>query len=123
MTLFDETVKVFGEMVQKVCAELQKIADQLSKLFGDTPDGELPTIKPYHRRGCGRKYSTPNEVRFCMKQHQAHGSSPYAGGKVHGKYSGVRIFPRNREATMRATEIRRQRQSAGTTGAKYGRRH
>ena len=28
MTLFDETVKVFGEMVQKVCAELQKIADQ-----------------------------------------------------------------------------------------------
>lgn len=118
MSFFDELVKVFGEMVERACSALRELAEQLTKLFGDTSDGQLPTLKPYHCRGCGRKYSTPNEVRFCMKQHQAHGSSSFAGGKVHGKYNGVRIVPRNREATMRATEIRRQRQSSGRTGAK-----
>ena len=115
MTLFDELTKILSEVVQKTCATLQELAEQLSKLFGETSDGQLPILKPYHCRGCGRKYSTPNEVRFCMKQHQAHGSSAYAGGNVFSKYSGVRIVPRNREATMRATEIRRQNQSAKCT--------
>lgn len=115
--MFDELAKMLSEIIQKTCVTLQELAQQLSRLLGSASDEQssLPFWKPYHCRVCGRRYMTAREAGLCVKGHQKSISRMNAHGKVHGKHTGLRVAPRNREATMRSTEVRRYKQTIGSS--------
>lgn len=116
--MFEELAKMLSEIIQKTCVTLQEFAQQLSRLLGSASDEQssLPFLKPYHCRVCGRRYMTAREAGLCVKGHQKSITRMNAHGKVHGKHTGLRVAPRNREATMRSTEIRKYKQTAGGAG-------
>lgn len=113
-----DAIKTLCELFQNAGAMLQELAENLSRFVCSSNEEQLsiPFRKPYHCRACGRRYATPKEVRLCMKLHQKSASRMNAHGKVHGKYTGLRVAQRNREAAMRSTEIRKYKQTAGGAG-------
>lgn len=114
--MYDQVWKTFCEAIKKTCEQVQELVQQLARLFNSSPsDVQLPIWKPYRCRVCGRRYTSPKEVRFCMKQHPKWRSSASVDGKSRVKHTGLRVAPRNREATMRSTEIRRYKQTTGSS--------
>ena len=112
-----DAIKTLCELFQNTGAMLQELVENLSRFFCRNEEQfSIPFQKPYHCRVCGRRYATPKEVRLCMKLHQKGKADINAVARVRGKHTGLRVTPRNREETMRSTEIRKYKQTTKSTG-------
>ena len=115
--MIEEAIKTLCELLQNAGVMLQELVENLSRFACSSNEEQLsiPFQKPYHCRACGRRYATPKEVRLCMRLHQKGRADIKASARFHGKHAGLRVAPRNREAAMRSTEIRRYKQTASNS--------
>jgi len=107
--------EVFKKLCEKLLKDCEGILDffrKLSRLFDKGPVLS-PFWKPYHCRTCGRRYTTPMEVRLCTRRHPKWKASGFTAGRAYEKCTGAHVAPRNRESAMRPTEIRRYKRAEG----------
>ena len=103
----DMLVQLFKILVDDVTKAVDAIAS-LCKMASSS-EVDLPFWKPYRCRMCGCRYATSTDARMCIERHQGWIKKAYKHDRktMPSKCAGKRIAPRNREARMRSTEIRR----------------
>ena len=112
----NDVMEAFDRLLETLADEVKRLVEKLNELFKccETSVDYKLVWKPYRCRVCGHLYMTRNEVRWCIEGHSVHTSKGCRIRNVPMNYSGRRIVPRNREAIMRSTEIRR----IGSVGSK-----
>ena len=104
------------EKLEKLAQVFMDAAEQVGELMKHL-DSMLKSIswKPYRCRICGREHFTFVEAQSCAARHKGGRRRAFARGSrvAPVQYSCGRIMPRNREATMRSTELRRHKSERG----------
>jgi len=103
-----EAIEAIGRIIAEFTSRLPDILNEVKSLLNE----QSAIWKPYRCRICGRMYSTKAEVRSCMARHQRQSTKAFSrdmNKHLSVKFSGARMVPRNREATLRSTELRRYR--------------
>lgn len=100
--VLDRIVQAFKDM----CAQISDLAKQFTNMF----EVESEIWKLHKCRVCGRTFYTSVDAQKCVERHRARDARAAFRGssKVAMKYCGKHVVPRNREATMRRTEMRRE---------------
>lgn len=112
MTL-DEMLGRVIDMLAQIFKEFAEQVKQITERFDVLFDAQPEIWRPYRCRTCGRNYVTPEEVRNCMSKHCGKNPRTYAscmGLRKSTVRPMARVVPRNREASMRCTEMRRYRE-------------
>ena len=109
--MFESIIEALKKISVAFDEAIQRIQELFDQLMEDTIE-ERSIWRPYRCRICGRNYATSAEVRSCGNKHRRQSTDAlyHDMAKLHTlKYGPPRIKPRNREATMRPTEIARSK--------------
>lgn len=100
--VWDRVIQAFKDMVDQI----SDIAHRLDDMFSE----ESEIWKLHRCRVCGRTFYTSVEAQKCVERHREREARASFRGRNRApmKYCGKHIAPRNREATMRSTELRRE---------------
>ena len=104
---------MFSEALDRLIQAFKDMFDQMksfSNQLADLLDEESEIWKLHRCRVCGRTFYTSVEAQKCVERHRARDARAAFRGssKVAMKYCGKHVVPRNREGTMRRTELRRE---------------
>lgn len=105
--VWDRVIQTFKDMVEQL--------DDLAHRFDSMLNEESEIWKLHRCRICGRTFYTSIEAQKCVERHRERNarSSFHSRNKKPVKYCGKHIAPRNRESTMRSTELRREFSKGG----------
>ena len=100
--VWDRIIQVFEDMFDQINDTVQQFNDLLAE--------ESEIWKLHRCRICGRSFYTSEEAQKCVERHREREARASFRGRNRApmKYCGKHIAPRNREATMRSTELRRE---------------
>lgn len=104
---------MFSEVWDRVIQAFKDMVDQINDFyhrFDDLFEEESEIWKLHRCRVCGRTFYTSVEAQKCVERHRERDARAAFRGldRAPTKYCGKHIAPRNREATMRSTELRRE---------------
>ena len=105
--VWDRVIQAFNDMANQISDIANRLDDMLS---------EASEVWKLHRcRVCGRTFYTSVEAQKCVERHREREARAAFRGRIQApmKYYGKHIAPRNREGTMRRTELRREIMKGG----------
>lgn len=104
---------MFNEVWDRVIQAFKDMIDQINDFyhrFDDLLEEESEIWKLHRCWVCGRTFYTSVEAQKCVERHRERDARAAFRGRSRApmKYCGKHITPRNREGTMRRTELRRE---------------